>query len=562
MNRTHAQQSSTRSYRLALLFSLVLLPGCEENRPASSAQVHNPAGADQQEIRQELVRGNFIEPFSLDPHYGGGMDANIIRDLNEGLVAEAPGGDIRPAVASHWEIPDSKTYVFHLRPNAQWSNGSPLTAHDFVYSWQRLVNPATASPHARYLADAKVLNAGKILSGELPVEQLGIQAMDDHTLRVSLESAVPYFLKTLVDSATFPIHRETVSNYGDQWTAVGKHVGNGAFRLSARHVNERIEIVRNPLYWDAAQVHLDKVTFLPIGSASAELQRYLAGEIDITASAPPPMLPALRQERPEELALHPTMETKILVLNSLKSPFNDVDTRRALALAIDRDVITEKVWQRGDIPAYSLVPPGEDDTAIFTPAWASWPQEQREAEARRLLERAGYSAKRPLKFTFSYMSSDNKKRMAIALAAMWEKVIGAEVELRDMDGKALYESIMNRDFTITEAGIRAQYNDPSSMLNPLLSGSAQAAPGFKNTDYDRTLEESLAIDDSSARLSHYASAEQILSEDMPIIPLFHKVEGILIKPHVAGYEPSAIYHTYSRDLWIEPKPGDDISARK
>lgn len=554
MNRTHDQKFSARSYRLALLFSLFLLPGCEENQPTSSTQVHNPTGPGKPEIRQELVRGNYSGPFSLDPHHAVGMDPNIIRDLHEGLVAEAPGGGIRAAVASHWEILDSKTYLFHLRPTARWSNGDLVTAHDFVYSWQRLVNPVTASPHARYLADTKVLNAAKISSGKLPPEQLGISAIDDHTLEVRLETSVPYFLDTLVDSATFPVHKDTILKDGESWASAGKHVGNGAFSLDIWQPNERVELVRNSFYWDAANVRLNKVTFLPISADTAEMNRYLAGEIDITSGIPTSMIQSLRRERPEEVILHPTLQTKILEINTGKPPFDNVKVRRALALSIDRKVITEKIWQRGDLPAYSLVPPTPSQSRIFTPDWALWSQNQRDNKARNLLSEAGYSPKSPLRFTFTYMSSSNGKRMALALASMWEKALPAQVEVKTIDGQALIDNVMNGDFTLFSSGIPATYNEPSSFLNGLLSAAGMNFTGFNNPQYDRAMLDSLTHANSTDRLAQYAIAERILSEEMPIIPLYHKIEGILVKPHVRGFEPSMLGHVYSRDLWIEPGP--------
>ncbi|WP_237068329.1 peptide ABC transporter substrate-binding protein [Microbulbifer guangxiensis] len=553
MNRHHAHESSIQRYWLALACSLALLSGCERNDPSSLDQPHNTAEPDQPKNRQELVRGNYSGPFSLDPHHAIGMDPNIIRDLFEGLVAAAPGGGIRAAAASNWEMPDSKTYVFHLRPTARWSNGDQVTANDFVYSWQRLVDPATASPHGSYLSDIKVLNAARISRGELPVENLGIRAIDSHTLEISLESPVSYFLQTLVDSATYPVHEETISRYGESWTSAGNLVGNGAFTLDIWRINERVELARNPLYWDFSNVRLNRVTFLPIASESAELNRYLAGEIDITAGIPTSMISSLRQERHEEIVMYPTLQTKILEINTAKKPLDNVKVRRALALAIDRDLITEKLWQRGDIPAYSLVPPNASRRRLFTPDWSEWPQSRREEESRNLLTEAGYSKDSPLRFSFSYISSSHNKKMALALAAMWQKALPVEVDFKNTDGKALMEDIKNGDFNLFSSGLHATYNEPSGMLNGFLSTAGLNLTGFNNPDYDRVLQLSTGKQDTNDRQAQYAMAEQILSEDMPAIPLYHKTEAVLVKPHVRGYEPNMIGHVYSRDLWVEPR---------
>ena len=552
MNNAFLRQACRILCVLPAFLLIAALLGCEKHHSGTSSEITNSSGSEGTQAKQALVRGNYHEPFSLDPHFAQGMDPHIIRDLQEGLVAEAPGGGIRPAVASHWEMLDSKTYLFHLRPAAKWSNGDPITAQDFVYSWQRLVDPATASPHASYLADIKVLNAGEINRGELPAKQLGIRAIDDHTLKISLETSVPYFLSTLVDSATFPVHQDTILKYGHRWTSVGKHVGNGAFSLDIWQPNERIELVRNPQYWDALNVRLNRVIFLPITAENAELNRYLAGEIDITSGIPSSLISSLRQERPEELILHPTFQTRFLELNTRTPPFDNIKVRRALALAIDRNVIVEKLWKRGDLPAYSLVPPTKGQSSIFTPEWALWSQDQREDEARNLFSEVGYSAKAPLRFTYTHMASNNSKKMALALAAMWENALPAEVEIKSIDGKALIDNVMNGDFTLLSSGTNALYNEPSGMLNGLLSTAGQNFTGFSSPEYDKSMQDSLSLEDPIQRFAQYAVAEGILSEDMPIIPLYHKVEGILVKPHVRGYKPSMIGHIYSRDLWIDP----------
>ena len=538
---------------LTVLSSAILISACEGKNSESSIKSISINDSYSIATEQKLVRGNYSGPFSLDPHHAIGMDPNIVRDLHEGLVAEAPGGGIRAAVASHWEMLDSKTYLFHLRPTARWSNGDSLTAHDFVFSWQRLVDPATASPHGSYLTDAKVLNAGKINRGELPTEQLGIQAVDDHTVQITLETPVAYFLQTLVHIATFPVHKETILQHGESWTAAGKHVGNGAFKLDRFLQNERVELVCNDFYWDAKSVRLDRVTFLPITEQRAELNRYLAGELDITARVPPPMISSTRKERPGELFVFPTLQTRTLELNTSSAPLNDVNVRRALALAIDRDVITEKMWKRGDLPAYSLVPPGADGSMIFMPDWAQWSQSQREAEARKLLSEAGYSAEEPLRIRYTYLQSSSKKRMALAIAAMWKKTLPVIVEMKGADLNALLDNVENGDFNLVESGIHATYEEPSGTLNYFLSTAVENPTGFSSPEYDRAMLESVGLEDPSQRLDRYATAERIISEEMPVIPLYHKFEAVLVKPHVRGYEPSAIGHVYSRDLWVEPR---------
>ncbi|MGL4858951.1 MAG: ABC transporter substrate-binding protein, partial [Enterobacteriaceae bacterium] len=270
--------------------------------------------------KQELVRNNGDEVSSLDPHKIEGVpEHNVVSDLMEGLVQLDNSGKTLPAMALSWDNQDFKVWTFHLRPDAKWSNGDPVTAADFVYAWQRIVTPATASPYSTYLASAYVQNAQEIVDGNKAPETLGIKALDQHTLQVTLSEPVPYFYKILFHSSTFPLHRATVEKYGDKWTQPGNYVSNGAFTLAQWTVNEKIVVKRNPLYWDNQHTVLEQVTFLPISSEVTDVNRYRSGEIDMTYNdLPVELYHKMKQEKPAEVYSTPMLCTYFYELNNQK----------------------------------------------------------------------------------------------------------------------------------------------------------------------------------------------------------------------------------------------------
>ena len=295
---------------------------------------------------QTLVKGNGSEPATLDPHKTEGtVESNILRDLFEGLVTSGPKGETLPGVAESWETKDNKHFVFHLRKDAKWSNGEPVTAHDFVFAFQRAVDPKTGSPYAWYMELPTIVNASAIIAGKKPADTLGVKASDDYTFEVQLEKAIPYFVSMLSHTTTYPVPKAVIEKFGDKWTQPANMVSNGAYKLKGWVVNERVDVERNPNYWNNAKTVVEKVTYLPIQSTNAELNRYLAGELDITYNMPIERFKQMKKEHPSEVQVSGYVGTYYYTFNTKRKPYDDVRVRTALTYAIDRNVIADKVME-------------------------------------------------------------------------------------------------------------------------------------------------------------------------------------------------------------------------
>lgn len=518
----------------------------------SSLAANVPAGTKLAPV-QELVRGNGTEVASLDPHKTEGVpESNVIRDLLEGLVNQDANGNVVPGAAESWETTDNKTFTFHIRKDAKWSNGDPVTAHDFVYSFQRAVDPDTASPYSWYMEYTKMKNAKEIIAGEKDKSTLGIKAVDDKTLVVELESAVPYFVMMMGHTTVKPIHKATVEKFGEQWTKPENYVGNGAYSLDKWVVNERLELKRNPQYWDDKNTVLNKVTYLPIENQVAEMNRFLSGEIQITNELPLEHFKRLKKEHPEAVQVQGQLCTYYYGFNTAKAPFDDVRVRQALSYAIDRDVISDAILGQGQKPAYFLTP---EITAGFSPempTYGKMTQKERIAEAKKLLEAAGYSKSNPLKFTLLYNTSENHKKIATAIQSMWKTALGVDIALENQEWKTFLDTRRQGNFDATRAGWCGDYNEASSFLTLMLSSNSSNDSKYHNAEYDATLEKAMTSTSEEERQKLYADAEKLLARDMPIAPIYQYVRSRLVSPTVGGYPSNnAEDKIYMKDLYIK-----------
>lgn len=516
---------------------------------AQAAQV--PAGtllAD----KQEIVRHIKDEPASLDPAKVVGLpEAQVARDLFEGLVNQGADGKPEPGVAQSWQTADNKRYVFKLRENAKWSNGEPVTAYDFVYSWQRLVDPKTLSPFAWFAQMAGIANADEIINGKVPVQKLGVTAPDSHTLVVQLNKPVSFFVNLLANFSLFPVPQKTIEKYGNDWTKPENLVGNGAFAMQERVVNEKIVLKPNPYYWDHKNTVLTKVTFIPINQESAATKRYLADDIDITESFPKNMYKKLMKDIPEQVYTPDQLGTYYYAFNTQKAPLNDVRVRRALSYAIDRQIIAEKVLGTGEKPAYHFTP---DVTAGFEPvplAMQKMTQAERNKQAKAWLKEAGYGPKKPLKLTLLYNTSENHQKIAIAVASMWKKSLGAQVKLTNQEWKTYIDSRNTGKFDVVRASWVGDYNEASTFLSLLTSTHSGNIAKFTSPGYDKLLKMASEETDAAKRNADYVQAEQIIAEQAPIAPIYQYTNGRLIKPWVKGYpitNPEDV--AYSQTMYI------------
>ncbi|RJX72047.1 oligopeptide ABC transporter substrate-binding protein OppA [Vibrio sinensis] len=511
-----------------------------------------PAGTQLAEV-QELVRGNGTEVATIDPHKSQGVpESHVIADLLEGLVSQDADGNIIPAVAESWETTDNRTYTFHLRKDAKWSNGDPVTAADFVFSFQRSVDPATASPYSWYMEYTKMKNAKAIIAGEADKSTLGVKALDDHTLVVELDAAVPYFVMMMGHTTTKPVHKATVEKFGDQWTKPENFVGNGAFVVDKWVVNERLVLKRNEQYWDNDKTVLNKVTFLPIENQVAEMNRFLSGEIDFTNELPVEHFKRLKKEHPESLSVVGNLCTYYYIFNTKQKPFDDVRVRQAVSYAIDRNIVTDAILAQGQKPAYFLTP---EITAGFEPEmpmYGQMTQKERNAEAERLLAEAGYGKDNPLKFSLLYNTSENHKKIAVALGSMWKKTLGLDVTLENQEWKTYLSTKDSGNFEVARAGWCGDYNEASSFLTLMKSGNTTGGIHYDSQAYDALMEKAINSTSEEERTALYRDAEKLMAKDMPIAPIYQYVKSRLLSPQVGGFPANNPEEKiYSKDLYIK-----------
>lgn len=511
-----------------------------------------PAGVELA-AKQELVKGNGAELQSLDPHKIEGVpESNVNRDLLEGLVISDTKGHPIPGVAESWDNKDGKVWTFHLRKDAKWSNGEPVTAQDFVYSWQRLSDPKTASPYASYLQYGHLENIDDIIAGKKSPDTLGVKAVDAHTLEVTLSEPVPYFYKLLIHPSMSPVYKPAVDKFGEKWTQPANWVGNGAFKLSEWVVNERIVLVRNTDYWDNKDTKLDKVTFLPISSEVTDVNRYRSGGSDMTYNNMPiELFQKLKKDIPGEVHVDPYLCTYYYEINNQKPPFNDPRVRAALKLGIDRDIIVTKVKGQGDLPAYSYTPPYTEGIKLTPPEWFGWTQEKRNEEAKKLLAEAGYTADKPLTFSLLYNTSDLHKKLAIAASSIWKKNLGVNVKLENQEWKTFLDTRHQGNYDVARAGWCADYNEPTTFLGTMQSNSSNNTSHYKSEAFDKAMDAALSSPDEATRSTRYADAEKILDKDSVIVPVYYYVNARLVKPYVGGYTgKDPLDNVYDKNLYI------------
>jgi len=526
--------------------AMMVAAGCEE--PVERDGEIPKAGV------QVLHRGNGAEPASLDPHRSvGGPAANIQRDLFEGLVATAPDGAPMPGVAANWEVsPDGLTWMFHLRPNARWSNGDPVTARDFEFSFRRALDPATASDYASILSP--ILNAREVIAGRMPTTMLGVEAVDGNTLRIRLEGPTPYFLELLTHPMTFPVHPRSVIEHGDRYTRPGNLIGNGPFHLSEWVVQAHVKLVRNHHYWDSRNVAIDEVWYYPIANESSELAQYRAGEIDWTYNVPHQQFGWVQRNLGEELSAYPRLAVSYLGVNVSLPPFAGApELRRALSMALDRELITRSVTGGGEIPAFAWVPPIEGYESQ-APEWASWSRREQLDEAERLYRAAGYSRRTPLEVELLYAAGPNSQRLAVAIAAMWKEALGVHTDLRSEEFKVFLHSRGDLGRSgVFRSTWAADYRDPYSFAGLLASDSGLSDTGRRNARYDELLARSMMTADAAERAALLEEAERIVAEEQPVIPLYYFVTTRLVKPWVRGWAPNAMDVHPSRHFYLVDK---------
>jgi oligopeptide transport system substrate-binding protein len=506
-----------------------------------------------------LNRAVSTEPESLDPQKSRSTQAaDVLRDIGEGLVTYDAAGELVPGTAESWEIDDDGlSYTFRIREEAHWSNGDPVTAADFVFGLRRLVDPAIAAFYAAELGN--VVNAPSIVAGDMAPEELGVSAPDEHTLVISLARPTPYLLSLLTHPSTFPVHRGSVEQHGETFTRPGKLVSNGAYVLARWEPGAILELTRNTHYWNDAGTSIDVVRYHVVTQEQAELFRYRAGELHVTSTVPPENFGQIREQYAGELHVAPTLGVYYYGFNLTKPPFADnPELRQALSMAVDREVLVNSITGRGEAPAYSWVPPGVNNYDPVELPYAGLSQPERNAIAQSLYRKAGYSKEKPLRFELRYNTSDTHQKIALALQAMWRKVLGAEATIVNVEFQVLLDQMREREITQAfRSSWFGDYNDANTFLAIMQSKSAANIPGYANPEFDALMKSAGEQLDPDRRRLYLEEAERVLLADHPVIPLYFYVSKHLVKPEVKGWQDNILNYHYSQHLSLGAAEQDE-----
>ena len=530
-----------------LSITLIFLIGCSENiTPVDS-------GLEQQIYHH----GNGSEPQGIDPHIVTGVpEHHILISLCEGLTIPNPnptGSDgYIPGTAESWTISDDgKEYIFKLNKNAKWSNGDPVTADDFVWSWKRILTASLGSQYPDmlyYLVGAYEYHNGEIDN----FDEVGVKALDSQTLKVNLKNPTPFFIGLLSHYSTWPVHKETVLKHGDiddrngEWTRPGNFVCNGPFQLKTWELNNRIVVEKNPHYYDASMVRLNEIHYYPVSNVMTEDRMFRAGQLHLTSSMPTQKCPIYIEEKNPNLKIDPYMGTYFYRINTENETLSDVRVRKALAYSIDRQLLVDKVTQCGQIPAYSFTPPGSNGYQPSTEI----PYDP--TLAKQLLAEAGYSSDNPFpKLEILFNTNEGHRKVALAIQQMWQNELGIEVELVNQDWKVYLSREMVGDFQMSRAGWIGDYEDPNTFLDLMRPNRGNNKTGWENMDFDALVEEANTINNQDKRYELLNEAEKILIDNMPIIPLYTYVRVYQLSPDVKGFNPHILDHHHPKFIYLE-----------
>ncbi len=492
------------------------------------------------------------EPESIDPRKSTSLDATTIEaQLFEGLTALDAVNRPIPATTEHWTVSaDGLRYLFQLRQQAKWSNGDPVTAFDFEYAWKTTLSPELASPYVYQLFYIK--NAERYHNREVAVDQVGVKALNERELEVILERPIPYFLSLTAFHTYYPVHKPTVAD-NPRWAAnAGSVVGNGPFRLSLWQHNGKMEFVKNEHYWDAASVRLPKLEFVLIDNASTVLALFQQQRIDMGEKLPNSEIPRLLAEN--KLEIMPLLGTGYYSFNVAQPPFDNVKVRKALQLAIDRELLVKKVLQGGQQAAFALVPPGLADAANgeFRAQGGNLLPHNAVATARQLLVEAGYPGGKGLPLvTLLYNTSETHKMVAEAVQEMWKQNLGITVKLVNQEWKVYLDSLDRHEFQIARDTWVGDYADPMTFIELFESQNGNNVPGYSNPRYDSLVKQAKATADQTQRMQAMHAAEQLLIDDAPIIPLYFYTRPLLVNGRVKGLVHTIFGNIYFKHAYLQ-----------
>ena len=531
-------------YSILVGIYLSILVGCE--KPPTNVEIGNKTGV--------LHWGNGTEPQSLDPHIATGVpEHHIISALMEGLVLkDSQTLEPKPGVAERWEISEDKLiYTFHLRSDARWSNGDTLDANDFLWSWWRALQPRLGNLYAYMYFPIK--NVRAYYNGDITdFSKVGIKALDNLTLQVTLENPTPYFLQLLDHYSTFPVHKETVERFGGadergtRWTYEGNMVSNGPFKLKKWSINQEIVVEKNQHYYDSESVRLNEIVYYPIENGITEERMFRAGQLHYTNDVPIDKVETYRQINDPALRIHPYLGTYYYRLNTRVPHLKDKQVRRALALAIDRESLTKNILRGGQIPAYAMTPP--DTKGYFPPTKLSFNPEK----AKKLMASAGYPNGRDFPETeILYNTNEGHRKVAVAIQQMWKTHLNIDIRLTNQEWKVYLDSESRGDYEISRAGWIGDYVDPNNFLDMFICGGGNNRTGWCNKDYDKLiLQDAPREKTDQKRFAIFFEAEELLIDEMPIIPIYTYTSKNLVHSSVQNLDPNILNQASYKDLFL------------
>ena len=537
--------------KFLLAFTVILIASCDIGE--GNVDSGNRLGI--------LHYGNGSEPQGLDPHVVTGVPENhIVRALFEGLAVKNPYTlEPEPGVAERWIFSDDKRVItFFLNPDARWSNGDPVLASDYVWSWQRALNPAMGNQYSYMLFPVK--NAEAFAKGQISeFEKVGVKALDQRTLEVTLNEPTPYFIQLLDHYSTFAVHPPTIMKFGKstdrytKWTRAENIVGNGPFVMTEWKLNRRIVVKKSPTYWDTDKVSLNGVVFYPTENSVTEERMFRVGQLHYTAAVPLDKIPIYRDMENTPYVQAPYLGTYYYLLNTNKKPLNDVRVRQALSLSIDRDMLTSTVLQGTAFPAYSITPP--DTLGYYPPRLFGFNPEK----AQQLIAEAGYpDGENWPGIEIIYNTSEAHRKIAVAIQQMWSSVLNIQVTLSNQEWKVYLDSVDQMEFDIARRGWIGDYVDPNNFLDLFISEGGNNSTGYANAVYDDfILKKSTKAADRESRYQIFYRAETMLMQAMPIIPIYTYTSKHLIHRSVKGLPSNLMDSLNLKYVWLEDLEKED-----
>ncbi|MEM7642905.1 MAG: peptide ABC transporter substrate-binding protein [Pseudomonadota bacterium] len=531
--------------RMMLLTSAATFIASAAIADGTHPETGEPLAEDQTFSYRLLDQFPTIDPQLIEETAG----SHVARQLFEGLVTQNADGTLRPGVATEWSSDDNQTWTFTLRDDAMWSNGDPVTAGDFVYAWRRAADPATASEYAWYVELTQIDGAAEIIAGEAEPETLAARAIDDHTLEVTLGTPLPYFPQMLVHATMMPAHRATIEAHGNDWTAPENLVGNGAYTMTEIAVNEFFRLEKSPTYWGADDVIIEEVTGYIINNPEQALSRFEADEFDMMDDLPAGSYPRLEEEMPDTAHAVPRLCSYYYTINHTETgheALQDPRVRTALSYMINRDVIVDQVLKAGQAPAYNFTHWATADFEMPEIEYGTWTQEERIARAVELMEEAGYGPDNPIELDLIYNTSENHKAIATVISQMW-RPLGVSVNLSNFEWQSYLEIRKQQQFDVARSAWCGDYNEASTFLDLLTTRNANNDGKYSNPEVDQLLLDSVKASDPNPI---YTQVEEILAEDMAILPIYHYTQNFVLDETIKNWPFENVENNwYVKDIY-------------